>query len=285
MRLNNGGRMAFAGFKLTPMVKILLIANVAIFLLQQLIPNVLVQWGGFNTHWAVNKFQVWRFVTYMFLHGGFGHIMWNMLGVWLFGTQIEAIWGQRTFLIYYFVCGLGGSALYGLFGVMGIGGGWMIGASGALMGLLLAYGMSFPNNMVFVMGIIPVKAKYLVVIYGLMDLLSVPKGDGIAHLAHLGGLLAGFIFIQITIPGLSGQMFKGSVVSSMWKGFLAKRRMKVVKPERKPESNTADPGFYSPPGKSDDQKQIDIILDKISRDGLQSLTDEEQELLRRAGRK
>ncbi len=284
MRLNNGRRMAFSGFQLTPMIKIILIANVGIFFLQQMLPNILEQWGAFNVRLAVNQFQVWRFVTYMFLHGGFSHIMWNMLGVWIFGTQIEALWGQRTFLIYYFVCGIGGSILYGIFALAGVGGGWMLGASGALMGLLLAYGMSFPNNVVFLMGFIPIKAKYLVVLYGLMDLLSIPKGDGIAHLAHLGGLLAGFIFIQATIPGLSGQMFRGSAISSMWKGARAKRRMKVVRPDFKPRNNTADPGFHNH-GEDKDQKRIDLILDKISRDGLQSLTDEEQELLRKAGRK
>ncbi len=285
MRMNNGGRMAFAGFQLTPVVKYLLIANVAIFFLQQILPNVLEQWGAYNTQLAVNQFQVWRFVTYMFLHSGFTHILFNMLGVWIFGTQIEALWGQRTFLLYYFMCGLGGSILYGIFALLGIGGGWMLGASGALMGLLLAYGMTFPNNLVFVMGFIPVKAKYLVVGYGLMDLLSIPKGDGVAHLAHLGGILAGFIFIQITIPGLSGQMFKGSSLSSMWKRAQAKRRIKVVPPQETSSGETEHPGFHSGPNGSTDQKRIDVILDKISREGLQSLSDEEQELLRRAGRK
>ena len=285
MRMNNGGRMAFAGFQLTPVVKYLLIANVAIYFLQQILPNVLEQWGAYNTHLAVNQFQVWRFVTYMFLHGGFSHVAFNMLGVWIFGTQIEALWGQRTFLLYYFVCGLGGSLLYGIFALIGIGGGWMLGASGALMGLLLAYGMTFPNNLVFVMGFIPVKAKYLVVGYGLMDLLSIPKGDGVAHLAHLGGLLAGFIFIQATIPGLSGQMFKGSAISSYWKRARAKRRMKVVRPENPTSNQAKDTGFYTPPSGNADPERIDAILEKISREGLQSLSDEEQELLRRAGRK
>lgn len=285
MRMNNGGRMAFSGFQLTPVVKYLLIANVAVFFLQQVLPNVLEQWGAYNTRLAVNQFQVWRFVTYMFLHGGVSHILFNMLGVWMFGTQIEALWGQRTFLLYYLVCGVGGSVLYGIFALVGIGGGWMLGASGALMGLLLAYGMTYPNNKIFLMGILPIKAKYMVVLYGMMDLLSIPKGDGVAHLAHLGGLLAGFIFIQITIPGLSGQMFKGSSLSSYWKGFQAKRRMKVVRPEQKPNADSSSTQSRNTSPGNADQKRIDTILDKISREGLQSLSDEEQELLRRAGRK
>ena len=285
MRMNNGGRMAFSGFQLTPVVKYLLIANVAIFFLQQVLPNVLEQWGAYNTRLAVNQFQVWRFGTYMFLHGGVSHILFNMLGVWMFGTQIEALWGQRTFLIYYLVCGLGGSLLYGIFALIGIGGGWMLGASGALMGLLLAYGMTYPDNKIFLMGILPIKAKYMVVLYGMMDLLSIPKGDGVAHLAHLGGLLAGFIFIQATIPGLSGQMFKGNAISSYWKRSQAKRRMKVVRPEKPASGNSQHTDSHSAPTGSADQKRIDSILDKISREGLQSLSDEEQELLRRAGRK
>jgi len=285
MRMNNGGRMAFSGFQLTPVVKYLLIANVAIFFLQQVLPNILEQWGAYNTRLAVNQFQVWRFFTYMFLHGGVSHILFNMLGVWMFGTQIEALWGQRTFLIYYIVCGVGGSLLYGIFALLGIGGGWMLGASGALMGLLLAYGMTYPNNRIFLMGILPIKAKYMVVLYGMMDLLSIPKGDGVAHLAHLGGLLAGFIFIQITIPGLSGQMFKGSSLSSRWKNFQAKRRMKVVRTEEPAADEPGKTKFRTTSDEAPDQKRIDVILDKISREGLQSLSDEEQELLRRAGRK
>ncbi len=285
MRMNNGGRMAFSGFQLTPVVKYLLIANVAIFFLQQVLPNVLEQWGAYNTRLAVNQFQVWRFVTYMFLHGGVSHILFNMLGLWMFGTQIEALWGQRTFLLYYFVCGLGGSLMYGLFALLGIGGGWMLGASGSIMGLLLAYGMTYPNNQIFLMGILPIKAKYMVVLYGMMDLMSIPKGDGVAHLAHLGGLLAGFIFIQVTIPGLSGQMFKGSSLSSWWKNFQTKRRMKVVRPQKPAADEPKHTASPKNSGTNPDQGRIDLILDKISREGLQSLSDEEQELLRRAGRK
>lgn len=283
MRMNNGGRMAFAGFQMTPVVKILLIANVVVFLLQQLLPNRLETWGAFNTTLAINHFQFWRFFTYMFLHGGFTHLLFNMLGVWIFGTQIEALWGQRTFAIYYLTCGLGAAAVYGLFALLGVGGGWMLGASGALMGLLLAYGMTYPDNLIFIFGFIPVKAKYMVIGYGLMDLLSIPRGDGVAHLAHLGGLLTGFIFIQITIPGLAGKMFGGKSLGSAWRQARTKRKMKVVKPDEKPK---ADKGFHNQ-GQSGnpDQSRIDGILDKISREGLQSLTDEEQELLRRAGRK
>ena len=285
MRMNNGGRMAFSGFQLTPTVKYLLIANVAIFFLQQIIPNVLEQWGAFNTPLAVNQLQIWRFVTYMFLHGGVSHILFNMLGLWMFGTQIEALWGQRTFTLYYFVCGIGGSVLYGLFALVGIGGGPMLGASGAIMGLLLAYGMTYPDNLIYIMGILPIKAKYMVILYGMMDLLSIPKNDGVANLAHLGGLLAGFIFIQITIPGLSGQMFKGNSLGSWWRRTQTKRRMKVVRPEKTTSSEPKNTGFHSGTSTNPDQQRIDKILDKISREGLQSLSDEEQDLLRRAGRK
>ena len=285
MRMNNGGRMAFSGFQLTPVVKSLLIANVAVFFLQQVLPNKLDQWGQYNTYLAVNQFQIWRFFTYMFLHGSVSHILFNMLGLWMFGTQIEALWGQRTFLLYYFVCGIGGSLLYGLFALLGIGGGSMVGASGAIFGLLLAYGMTYPDNRIYLMGILPIKAKYMVVLYGMMELLSIPKGTGVAHLAHLGGLLAGFIFIQITIPGLSKQMFKGNSLGSYWKGAQAKRRMKVVRPEKSSFSESEKAQSKPHSQGSTDQKRIDSILDKISKEGLQSLSDEEQELLRRAGRK
>lgn len=301
MRMNQGGRIAFGGFQLTPIVKILLIANVAIYVLQVLIPNVLEQWAAFNTTLAFQQFQIWRLGTYMFLHGGVGHLFFNMLALWIFGTAMEALWGQRTFLIYYLVCGLGGALLYGLFALFGIGGGWMLGASGAIMGLLLAYGMTYPDNLLFLFGFIPIKAKYLVVLMGLMDLLSIPRSTGVAHLAHLGGLLTGFIFIQLTIPSLSKRMF-GGTLSGMWKRNRARRRMRVVPPQessggarQEPRSEQRASGGNGGNGRftrssaggggDTDQTRIDEILDKISREGLQSLTDEEQELLRRAGRK
>ena len=287
--------MSFGGRMMTPGVKVLIIANVAVFALQTFFGGwltgrigPLVEWLSFIPHLAIFDFQVWRFLTYMFLHGDFWHIGFNMFALWMFGTQVEARWGRRNFLLYYFVCGLGGAIVYGIFNLFGMETFIpMFGASGAVMGVLLAYGMTFPNSIILFMFIIPMKAKYFVILLALIDLWSIPGGGSIAHLAHLGGMLAGFIFLRLTIPSLgAGIGLSGSGQGSLggvWKRYQAKRKMRVVRPDGENHRGNGRPRGTG--GKSPQQQRIDVILDKISHEGLQSLTDEEQEILRRAGRK
>jgi len=291
---NNRQGMSFGGGMMTPAIKMLIIANVAVFALQTFFGGgmsgrlgPLTEYLAFVPHKAIFQAQVWRFVTYMFLHGGFGHIAFNMFFLWMFGAQIERRWGQRNFLIYYLVCGLGGAIVYGLFKLFGMDTYVpMIGASAAVMGVLLAYGMTFPNSIILFMFIIPMKAKYFVILLALIDLWSIPGTDQVAHLAHLGGMLAGFIFLRLTIPSLGGgigipkSMGGPGGLGGAWKRYQTKRKMRVVRPQDNGDSPRRDQG-----AKSADQQRIDLILDKISREGLQSLTDEEQEILRRAGRK
>ncbi len=282
--------MSFGGRVMTPGVKILIIINAVIFMLQNLFGDgtpgrgPLVEWLSFIPHQAIFGLQVWRFVTYMFLHGSFFHIGFNMFALWMFGAQIEARWGQRNFLTYYFVCGLGGAILYGAFNLVGVDTfSHMLGASGAVMGILLAYGMTYPNSIILFMFIFPMKAKYFVILLALIDRMSIPGGGTVANLAHLGGMLAGFIFLRITMPSLGSGISLGPLgkgpggLGGAWRRRQTKKKMRVVRPE--------DGGNGKPVEKSKDQKRIDVILDKISREGLQSLSDEEQEILRRAGRK
>jgi len=285
-----GGRMSFGGMGLTPGVKLLIIANAVVFMLQTLLgggltgrPGPLTQWFAFVPQSAIFGLEIWRFVTYMFLHGGFFHIGFNMFALWMFGSQIEARWGKRTFLVYYMVCGLGGAVTYGIFNLVGISSLIpMIGASGAIYGILLAYGLTFPESVILVMMIIPMKAKYAVMLFGLIELMSTAgnSSGGVAHLAHLGGMLTGFVFLKLTVPSLSAGLAGGGSLGGTWKRWQTKRRMKVVRP-RKNEPANGD-GRPRAGGK---KTEIDGILDKISREGLQSLTAEEQEILRRAGRK
>jgi membrane associated rhomboid family serine protease len=284
-----GGRVAFGGMGLTPGVKLLMIANAAVFVLQTLLGDnmagpmgPLTRWFSFIPQNAIFGLEVWRFFTYMFLHGGFLHIGLNMFILWMFGSQIEARWGQRTFMIYYLVCGLGGAIAYGLFNLAGLSSfSPMVGASGAIYGILLAYGLTFPESVILVMMIIPMKAKYAVLVFGLIELMSTASGSAgnVAHLAHLGGMLTGFIFLKLTIPSLSAGIGAPGKLGGAWKRWQTKRRMKIVKPDKK-----ADPTNGDLP-KRGKQSEIDAILDKISREGLQSLTAEEQDILRRAGRK
>ncbi len=281
-----GGRMAFAGMGLTPGVKLLLIANGVVFILQTILPGVLETWLSFVPRRAIFGFEVWRLFTYMFLHAGFTHILFNMLGLWMFGTQIEGRWGMRTFLIYYVVCGLGGAITYGLFNLAGASGfSPMLGASGAVYGILLAYGLTFPESIIMVMMIFPVKAKYAVIGFGVMALMSSGGGGNVAHLAHLGGMITGFIFLKVTIPSLSAGLGSGAKLGGAYRRWQTKRKMKIVRPETKPGNGQTNGGQDAPPKTNVKRSEIDTILDKISREGLQSLSDEEQEILRRAGRK
>ncbi len=273
-----GNNLRF-GSPLTPAVKNLIIANVAVFLLQGFLGEKMITWFAFIPREAVLDLQIWRFVTYMFLHGSFTHIAFNMFGLWMFGSQIERLWGSRPFLTYYFVCGLGGALTYGAFNLAGMNSFIpMLGASGAIYGILLAYALSFPDSIILVFMIIPMKAKYAVGLFGLIELLSAPQGGGVAHLAHLGGMLSGYIFLRWTIPALGSRTPGLGDLSAMWRRYVTRRRIKIVKP---------DPRSHSRDAKSKDsgQEEIDKILDKISHQGLQSLTDREQEILRKAGRR
>ena len=291
------------GGVMTPGVKLLLIANAVVFVLQTFTggglssrPGVLTQWLAFIPQNAIFGFEIWRFFTYMFLHAGLFHIGINMFLLWMFGSQIEQRWGRNAFLLYYVVCGLGGAITYGIFNLVGIDSFVpMLGASGAVFGILLAYGLIFPDAVILVMMIFPMKAKYAVILFGLIELWSMASGSqgGVAHLAHLGGMITGFIFLKLTIPGLAGRLgTPGGGIGAAWKRYRTKQRMRVVKPDEKAGGNGRGGhdrnDFYrggDSTGKSPEQKRIDLILDKISREGLDSLTDEEQDILRRAGRK
>ena len=140
-------------------------------------------------------FMPWQLVTYMFLHADLSHIFFNMIALWIFGQSLEQLWGTKRFVIYYFLTGMGAGLVHLI-----ISGGLAIGASGAVFGILLGFGMMFPNRYIILLfPPIPIKAKYFVGIYGMIELYSgVTRADsGVAHFAHLGGLLVGFILIKL----------------------------------------------------------------------------------------
>ncbi len=140
-------------------------------------------------------FMPWQLVTYMFLHADLSHIFFNMIALWIFGQSLEQLWGTQRFVIYYFLTGIGAGLVHLI-----ISGGLAIGASGAVFGILLGFGMMFPNRYIILLfPPIPIKAKYFVGIYGIIELYSgVTRADsGVAHFAHLGGLLVGFILIKL----------------------------------------------------------------------------------------
>lgn len=188
------------GYGLTPVVKKLLIANVAAFVI-----TVLAQAAGFGlpirwlmlTPYAVShRLAIWQVVTYMFLHAGIFHILFNMLALWMFGCEIERTWGSRRFLQYYLLTGIGSALTVILVSPSSVVS--TVGASGAIYGILLAYGLLFPDRPIFLWMIPPIPAKYFVMIIGgiaFLSALSTPGGV-VNHVAHLGGLGFGFLYLR-----------------------------------------------------------------------------------------
>ncbi len=200
-----GSHYSFGPGLMTPAVKMLLWANVGLFLLTALAPSlfyVLTGFFGLTPQAVLTRFWIWQPVTYMFLHGGTGHVLLNMLVLWMFGVQLERLWGSRFFLRYYFVTGVGA-------GLSTIGVSLLpfafadptytavtIGASGAIYGLLAAFALYYPETPILMFFLFPVPAKYFVMIIGAIAFLSVPRGGGVAHIAHLGGLVVGFLYLR-----------------------------------------------------------------------------------------
>lgn len=187
-----------------PGIKYLLFANGLVFLLTKSIFTG--QWtpigelvATYGALWPIGSgmFYPWELVSYMFLHADVSHIFFNLFALWIFGQAIENLWGTKRFLIYYFLTGIG-AALVHMF--LGHPLGYTIGASGAVYGILLAFGMMFPNQYIYLLfPPIPIKAKYFVAIYGGIELFSgLTRSDsGVAHFAHLGGLVVGFVLIKL----------------------------------------------------------------------------------------
>ena len=182
----------------TPIVLNLIIINGLVFIAQLFLDKTMNLTNTLALYpYGSSQFKPYQLVTHMFAHGGFGHILFNMLGLWMIGSMLERTWGPKRFLIFYLVCGLTAGIAQALL----VHDGWSIGASGAIMGLLGAFGYLFPNTEFFIIPIpFPIKAKYLVVIIAVIDLFSGlhpgPKDD-IGHFAHLGGLVMGLILVII----------------------------------------------------------------------------------------
>jgi len=179
----------------TPVVLNLIIINALVFLSQLFLDKSLNITGLFALYpYNWDLFRPYQLVTTMFTHGGWMHIIFNMYALWMFGTALERVWGPKRFLIFYLVCGLAASVAQLFLSDMPA-----VGASGAIMGLIAAFGYLFPNTEFYILPLpFPIKAKYMVAIYAGIDLfggIHGGKADNIAHYAHLGGLVMGFILV------------------------------------------------------------------------------------------
>ena len=186
-----------------PVVKNLLIVNVIVFLAQTILPlplrEGLLEYGALH-FWKYEHFFPYQIFTYMFMHADISHLFFNMFALWMFGRTLEYELGAKRFLIYYFVCGIG-AALFQIL-VAWVAGEYyftMIGASGATMGLLMAFGVMHPNNQIFIFPLpMPIKAKWFVVGYIILEVIQGwgVAGDGVAHFAHVGGMLWGWALLH-----------------------------------------------------------------------------------------
>lgn len=300
---NSGYYTPPSSFRFFPKgMKFLLVANVAIFLFQLFLQLGLrigdvflydVFFRIFALFPIGQGFLVWQLVTYLFLHGGFFHIFFNMLALWMFGVELENVWGTRRFLTYYFLCGVGAGLsnlfLTPLFTIPGP----TIGASGAIYGILLAFGMLFPESPVFIYFLFPIKAKYFVAIFIGIELIAGVTGteNGVAHFAHLGGALVGFVYLlayRRSIPALSR-------ITDWLKRSSKRLRDGVRDGNRQNDARVVSDVYFEELKRTDksqnsstkksDQEKLDEILDKISASGYDSLTDDEKKLLFNASKK
>ena len=296
--MNSYGQTYQLGFGggLTPAIKNLLIANVVVFLLQQLLlPGWFVAWLALRPDLLLENFAFWQFFTYMFLHGGLWHLLFNLLTLWMFGCELERTWGSREFTIFYFVCGIGAGLIQAMASAFQPGHISVIGASGAIFGVLVAFAMVFPNRVITMLlfFVLPVqlKAKYLVMIWAAITLFLSIDGaqDGVAHFAHLGGMLVGFLYLKLnwrwTATGIKVrgiESYSNQPSTSHSPGVFSKiqnwfrqqgderRRMEIVR-RRQDEMQL--------------REKVDVILDKINEVGYDNLTEEEKQILHRASQK
>ena len=183
------------GYGLTPVIKKLIILMAALFFLQGIVSSRITLYLGLVPLLVWKKFFLWQLFTYIFLHGGISHILFNLLALWMFGGELESYWGSGKFLRYFLFCGIGAgicTVVFSPYQFIPV-----VGASGAIYGILLAFGWLFPNRPIYMYFIVPIPAKYFVIIFGLIELyLSIEgTGGGVAHLTHLGGLIFGILYM------------------------------------------------------------------------------------------
>ncbi|MBT4150143.1 MAG: rhomboid family intramembrane serine protease, partial [Candidatus Marinimicrobia bacterium] len=206
-----------------------------------------------NSVWPM----IWQPFTYMFIHGDFFHVFMNMFVLWMFGSEMESIWGKKEFLKFYFITGIGSGLIWLVFNFSGNA--VLIGASGAIYGILLAYGLMFPNRKVLIYFLFPVKVKYFVIFLGLMAFVSSLSysGSNISHLTHLSGMMIGFVYMK--------SKWTIKRFSLLLNSYLASIKYKKSIKKEKQLANI--------------QANVDKLLDKVSKVGFDALSEDEKDKL------
>jgi membrane associated rhomboid family serine protease len=287
----------FGGFQFfPPVIKTLLITNSAVFILMLFFGSFhfgeisfrrvfdeffgLMPWGY--------GFMPWQLLTYQFVHADFWHLFFNMVfGLWMFGMEVEHEWGSKKFLIYYLCCGIAAGISQLVFApIFEPALGPTVGASGAIYGVLIAFAAMFPDRYIYLYFLIPIKVKYFVIVLIIFGVMSVGGQGNVANLAHLGGAVAGYLYIlydrRRLLQGRRTGSFQSRMASTLWStpsstaGGVVDAKIYDINESKSFEQKI-------PPGNA--QKQIDEILDKISRNGYQSLSDEEKKILFEASKR
>jgi membrane associated rhomboid family serine protease len=264
----------FGGFTLTPVVKSLLFANAAVFLITLALP-VVGSWLAFRPD---HLWRFWGVFTYMFVHAGFWHLFFNMLALFFFGPPLESRWGGRQFFQYYLICGLGGVLLSFLLAPTGI-----VGASAAVYGIMLAFAMAWPDAPIYIYGIFPVQAKWLMTGMFVLTLISAfgGGGGGVAHMAHLGGIVTGFIYLK------ADWRPRARLSALKQRSERAARRTLAIVPrdEETQSAGAVRTGSWQTADEHQLLDAVDRVLDKISAEGMSALTADERRLLDEVSRR
>jgi len=240
-------------------VRTIILINMVLYIIQRFAPAGYLELFGLVPAHVLGRAYIWQLLTYMFLHGGFFHILFNMLFLWMLGSELERYWGSREFVKYYIVTGAGAGVINAL--VQPHSAVPIIGASGAVFGLIIAFGMAFPDRELLLYFFIRIKAKHFAVLIGLLELISLfaMPNAGVARFAHLGGLVVGYVYLKWERLSYPFRRWYGAGKHRM----ADSSRRREEKKERKTRA------------------EVDRILDKIGREGLDSLTDSERDFLQK----
>ena len=265
----NPGEVAYKPQLFTDAIKILVSVNFGIYILQSVSgkEDVFFRLFGLVPSTFISDLMLWQPFTYLFFHApfyssvGISHILLNMLGLWVFGRELEEAWGKTKFLRYYFTTGIGSGLITYFFQISSDNP--VIGASGAVYGILLAYGISYPNRMLYIWGLIPVRSMWLVIVMGSIAFFGLlGNADGISHVTHISGMLIGYVLIK-----------KKWRLHDIW--FAIRKKTIEFQVQRYEEKSIKKKML---------QKDIDVILEKIQKVGFIGLSDKEKSKLYEASK-
>lgn len=267
-----GGAIKRGFMRMPVAIRSIILANLIVFVLQAFGGNAFNSWLvyhlGFNPAFPTFLTQPWRLITYMFLHGGFFHFLFNMLWLWWMGQAVEQTVGPRSFTVIYFTAGILGALLDAVFALV-FGYNLVIGASGAVTGILVAFAMLYPTAPIMLFLFPPIQARYFVAGWIAIDILLIGSADGVARLVHLGGALGGYLLIKAHLRGTDL-----SLIIRYFEYIFGK-----AKPARKQRNSKMSIVSDAEIVEEVEQTELDAILEKISKHGYDALSKEEKQKL------